>query len=884
MTSRRRIVLSKLRALLTGRRRESEFHQELETHLNLLAEKFVRQGMSPDDARYAARRQFGNVGSLEETRTDMLTFTPVRNFLRDLRFGVRFLSSTPGWTAVAVLTLALGIGTNVAIFSLVQPVLLRPLPYANADRLVVPATIFTHLNTDRGNSAFADIMDWRAQRDLFEAVAVVNPSTADITDGDEPERVRALLVDDSYFGLMGAPPQLGRFFTADENLPNGPPVVVLGQSLWMRRFGGNPTVAGGRIEIRGVAYTVIGVTRPASTWPDDAEIFMPMGTGGQPTADMLRRDNHVYGAVARLATGVSIEEAQAKLTLMGAQIAERETNRARTNWKLHSLASYIVGPTLRRTLLVLFGAVLLLMLIACVNVTNLLLARGATRERELAVRNALGAGWARIAGQLLAESALLSAAGGLAGVLAGYWGLKALVRFAPQNIPRIEQAQLDLAALGFAVCLCVVATILAGLAPVYHAVRVDPARSFHEAGRGASGGLRTGRLRSLLVVAELALSVVLLTGAGLLVRSFDRMQHIDPGIASQNVLTMRISLPQARYAKPPLIADGFERLIGAVRAVPGVTAVSATSSLPLGGGGFYLGRVFLRDGQPEPPASSDTFGAWSVVRPDYFETVGIPILEGRAFTSHDTATSTPVIIISRSMARTMFPSGTGLGRRIRSWRDENLYREIVGVAADHRYNGLTDGVPNTVFIPHTQNTWRSLTLVVRCAGDPGTMLAPIRSAIWSVDKKLPVADVKSLEQIVDLNMSRPRFAMLLLTVFGLTAVLLAAAGTYGVIAHAVTQRTREIGVRMALGAVRARVIGMVVVNALGLAVAGVLCGLACAFALTRLVGSLLFEVSPTDPWIFSAAAVVLLLVGLAAAGIPARRASRVDPASTLRCE
>ena len=883
MISRRRIFVSMLRGLLTGRRQDRDFDQELETHLSLLAEKFVLDGMTPEDARHAARRQFGNITSLKETRTEMRTFVTVHTFFQDLRHGARLLARSPGWTAVAVLTLALGIGANVAIFSLVRPLLLKPLPYVNADRLVVPATIFTRQQTDRGSVAYADILDWKAQRDLFDAVAAYDMSSADITGGDEPERVRALIVDEAYFGLMGARPQVGRFFTPEEHMPNGPPAVVLGHSLWMRRFGGDPNVIGGRVEIRSAPYTIIGVTRAHSTWPSDTEMFMPLSSG-QPNANMLRRDNHIYRALARLQPGVSIEKAQARLTVMGAQVARRETNRAGTNWKLHSLASYIVGPSLRQTLVVLFGAVLFVLLIACVNVTNLMLARGAAREREVAIRNALGAGWKRIAGQLLAESALLSSAGGLAGVFAAYWGLKALVRFAPPDIPRIEEAQLDYAVLGFAICLCVVTTILAGLAPAYHAARVDPARSFHEAGRSVSGGLRTGRLRSLLVISELALAVVLLTGAGLLIRSFDRIQGIDPGVALRNLLTMEISLPRARYAAAPQVVDGFEQLAAVIRRVPGVRASSATSSLPLGGGGFYLGRVFLREGQPEPPASADTGGTWSVIRPDYFETMGVPIVEGRAFTPHDAATSTPVIIISRSMAKEMFPNESPLGRRIRSWRDENVYREIVGVAADLRHLGLTDDVSNDVYVPHTQCTWRTLVLVVRTAGDPNALMNPVRRAIWSVDRKLVAADVSTLDQVIDTNMARPRFTMFLLTIFGLTSVVLAAVGVYGVIAYAVTQRTREIGVRMALGAARARVVRMVAANAFRLAAAGMLCGLVGAFALTRLIRSLLFEVSPTDPWTFAAAAVLLLLAGLAAACIPALRASRVDPVATLRCE
>ena len=568
--NRLRTFVSRLGGLVTAGRSRREFDQEVAAHLDLLAEQFIRQGMTAGEAHDAALRQFGNVASLREEHGDMRGFGGVAAFGRDVQHGARLLWKNPGWTIVAVLTLTLGIGANIAIFSLIRPILLEPLPYPDPARLVVPCTIFQRLNTDRGSVAFADIADWKAQSGLFETVAAFNSSSADITDGDEPERVPAVLVDEVYFRVMGTPPLLGRFFTAEENLPTGPPVVVLGHDLWLRRYGGDPHVVGKRIEIRGVSNTIVGVARADSTWPSDGEIFQPIGTGGQPDANMLRRDNHVYAAVARLKPGVSIEQAQAKLTVMGAQIARRDDNRAATNWKLHSLAGYVVGPTLKQTLIVLFGAALLVLLIACVNVANLLLARGAAREREVAIRAALGAGRRRIAAQFLAESALLSSAGGVAGLVAGYWGLRALVRLAPPDIPRIEQAHVDIPVLLFSVGLCGVTTLLAGLLPAWQASRVGPVQSFHEAGRTVSGGLRTGRLRSALVVAELALAIVLLTGAGLLIRSVGRIADVDPGVKSRGLLTMRLSLPQARYPGPPQVADGFDRLIAAVRAVPGV--------------------------------------------------------------------------------------------------------------------------------------------------------------------------------------------------------------------------------------------------------------------------------------------------------------------------
>jgi putative ABC transport system permease protein len=815
---------------------------------------------------------------------EMRTFASLRSIAQDLRQGLRLLRRTPGWTAVAVLTLALGIGANTAIFGLVQAILLEPFPYPDATRLVVPCTIYQRANSDRGSVAFADILDWKGMTDLFEAVSAFNPATADITDGDEPERVPAVVADETYFTVLGAPPLLGRFFTAEENAPNGPPVTVLSHALWLRRFGGDSSVVGKRIEIRGVSTLIVGVTRPDSTWPADAQVIQPLGSGGRPDADMLRRDNHIYQSIARLRRGVSLDGAQAKITVVGERVAARETNRAGTNWKLHPLADYVVGPRLQQTLTILFGAVLVVLLIACVNVANLLLARGVSREREVAVRAALGAGRGRIAAQFLVESALLAAAGGIGGVIAGYWGLKALVRFAPPDVPRIEDAHIDLAVLGFSVALCGIATVLAGLVPAWHAARVRPAQSFGGASRGVAGELRTGRLRGALVVVEVALAVVLLTGAGLLIRSYSRIGRVDPGISSRDVLTMRLSLPRSRYAEPPQVADGYDRLVEALGRVPGVTRVSAVSSLPLGGGGFYLGRSFLREGQAEPPATTDVHGAWSVIRPDYFAAIGIPLIEGRGFTPDDRAASNPVIIISRTMAKALFPDGRAIGKRIRSWRDENLYREIVGVVGDIRYSGLTDAIGHNVYVPHTQNSWRGLTLLVSSRIPPESLLRSVRDAIWSVDRKLPVADVQTLDEVVNKNMAAPRFSMFLLVIFGAIAAALAAVGIYGVIAYAVTQRTREIGIRMALGALRSAVVAMVTWNAFRLAAAGVAIGLAAAVAVNRVFASLLFEVEPTDAATFAAASVLLLAVAMLAACIPAARAARIDPVTTLRYE
>jgi len=872
-------------ALFRKKNREEDLDRELKAHIELEAEERQQEGSSPSEARYAARRAFGNVALAKESTREAWGWTALERLGQDLRFGTRLLLRSPGFTIVAVLTLALGIGGATAVFSVVDGLMRKPLPYANPDRLVRPATIVKRLDTDRATVAFADILDWKAQRDLFEAVSAYSPADDDITGADAlPERLRGLRVDEDYFRVMGAVPFLGRPFTAQENLPGAGRVAVLSHGLWMRRFGGDEKILNRGIELNGVPCTVIGVMPKDSTWPEDAEIFRPLGLGGALPPDVLRRDNHVFQALARLGPGVPLEGAQARLTAMGARIAQTETNRADTNWKLHPLDEWIVGPALRRTVLVLLGAVLFVLLIACVNVANLLLARGAVREREVAIRSALGAGWTRLAVQFLVESLLLAAAGGIGGIVLGYWGLKGLIRFAPPGVPRLDQVGIDSAVFAFSAGLCLVTAILTGVLPAIRAARLAPAESFHEAGRGSSASLRSGRLRSLLVVSELALAIVLLTGAGLLVRSLGQLQQVDPGFPTRNLITMQVTLPNSRYAGPPQVASAFERIAEGIGRVPGVVHAVATSSLPLGGGGNYLGRVFLTEGQPEPPVSKDTQGQWSVIQPGYFRVMGIPIVEGRAFSDRDNQGSTPVIVISRSMARQMFPGQSPLGRRIRSWRDENLYREIVGVVADVRYWSQDQDIVNNVYVPHKQNSWRRLVLAVRTQGDPGALLKSLQTEIWSHDNRLSISEIRTMDEVVDLALARPRFSMFVLGIFALAGAVLAAIGIYGVMSYSVAQRRREIGIRMALGALRGDVLRMVARRALVLAGTGVICGVAGALALTGLMRTLLFGVSPTDARTYVAVSVLLIFVALVASYVPARRAARIDPVITLRYE
>jgi predicted permease len=862
---------------------EDDLAREIRNHLDLEAEEHRSAGAVGDEARYAAMRALGNETRLKEEVRAMWTWTSLETFGKDLRFAARMLLKNPGFTAVAILTLGLGIGANTAIFTVVNGLMIKPLPYKDSERIVYPATVFQRQNSDRGSVSYADIVDWKAQKDLFTGVAVMGASNFDVTGGDQPERIRGVSSDRDYFRVFTDAPILGRVFGAEEDVPKANNVVVLSERLWMRRFGGDRNVLGTSIEIGGEPHKIIGVMPKNSTFPADAEIFKPIALPSPAPADLVRRDNHIFRAVARLRPDVSVAEAQAKLSAMGARVAQEHVNRAATGWKVHTLRDYIIGPAWSRMLWILLGAVAVVLLIACVNVANLLLARGAARQRELAIRTALGAGWQRLTTQFLVESSVLAFAGGVLGIGLGYAGALALVRYAPEGVPRLEFVSVDMTVLAFTVALCFMTAILFGLAPVLQATRTAPADTIREGGRSGSDGVKSARIRSVLVVSELALAVILLAGAGLLVRSFMSLQRVDPGFSTKNVLTMQVGLPRSRYARP-VVAQTFEQISAAIRSIPGVSSVATTSSLPVGGGGFYLGRVFLKSGQPEPPATNDTPALWSVMQPGYLDTLGIRVVSGRGFNSSDTPDSNPVILISRSMAKQMFGSESPLGRRIRSWRDENKYREIVGVVQDVRYSGLGEEVPNNVYVPHTQDSWSSQVIVIRTNREPRSVLRAVQGAIWSQDNKLAISEVKTMDEIVATELARPRFAMFLLMVFAVTALMMAAIGIYGLMSYTVAQQTREIGIRMALGALHGDILKRVAGRALILAVIGVGLGVAGALAVTRLMTAILFGVSPTDAGAFGASAAILILVAVIASYVPARRASRVDPLVALRYE
>jgi putative ABC transport system permease protein len=803
----------------------------------------------------------------------------------DLRYALRMLIKNPAYAAVAIATLALGIGGTVAMFSAFYAVLLAPLPYRDANEIVVPVSTNAARGFDRASVPYADYVDWRDQRDVFEHVAVWRPVEFDVAGNDTPERVDSAQVSNEFFDVLGVTPILGRTFRPDEHEPNAARAAVISYGLWQRALGGASDVLNRQIRVGGVPVTIIGVLGPRAMWPNDQELWLPLRPALFAEQDLSRRDNMIFLSIARLKPGVALETGRARVKAIAQRVAADHPD-ARKGWSsdLIPLRDYVVEKELRNALVVLLAAVGVVLLIVCVNVANLLLARGTSRGRELAVRMALGAGRGRLIRQLLTESLVVAAVGGVLGVAVAVGLMRGLAMLAPDGVPFVTKMELSLPALLTAGTLTLMSVVLFGILPAVSGARQKPAESLKEGGAGAGTARGTRRLRDVLVVVEIALAVVLLVSAGLLVRSFGRIVTRSAGVDVDRVVAARVSLSGARYPKDDDRTRFYATLTRELAALPGVTAAAATSFLPAGGGGFGLGRVFLIEGQPEPPSGVDYPANWTVVTPDYFKTLGIPIVTGRAFTDNDVASSTPVVIINETLARRMFPQGNALGQRIRSWRDENILREIVAVVGDVRYSGLADQDRGLVHVPHRQNAWGGLTVAVRASGDPAALAASLRQTINRLDPALGVGKLGTLTEFARASVARERFSATLLAGFAAVAVLLAAVGIYGVMAYVVALRSRELGVRAALGASPRELFALVMQHGLVLTAIGGTIGAAAALAAARAMSGLLFGISAKDPLTFAIALAILPVITLLACAAPGRRAARVDPMVTLRSQ
>jgi predicted permease len=794
----------------------------------------------------------------------------------DLRYGARTLAKSPAFAAVAVLSLALGIGANTAIFSVVDAVLLRPLPYRDPARLVAV------LHDGWKPVAPANFLDWREQNRTFEAMAAAQVWGPSLTGRDRPEELHALRLSANMFRVLGVEPSLGRTFAEGEDEPGRDRVVVLGDGIWRRRFGADPRIVGQTVTLDGESYTVVGVMphgfQFAPFWATKAELWSPLALGAR-ASDRRGQSLRVF---ARLKDGVTREQAQADMEAINRRLAEAypEANKGLTV-SVDSLHEKAVGRA-RPALLLLLGAVGFVLLIACANVANLMLARGAARRKEMAVRLALGASRLRVVRQLLTESVMLALLGGAAGLLIAVWGVAALVALGPEVLPRAQGVGLDARVLSFTLALSVATGLLFGLAPALQTTKPDLNESLKDRSRGATAGRKRDRVRRLLVVAEVALSLVLLVGGGLMLRSFLRLTSVDPGFDPRGVLTMTVPLNGSGHKTDAERAAFFEQLLTQVRALPGVKSASAINHLPLGGDVWTLG--FKVEGQPEPPPGQKPGAVYRVILPDYFRAMGAALVEGRDFDARDDARGAAVVIVNESLARAAWPGLDPLGKRI-TVSDETNPREVVGVVRDLKQGEWAAEPKPEMYLPHAQAASPSgMTLVVRAAGDPLKLAPAVQSRVWAIDKSLPVSGVMSMEEVISGAVGPQRLNALLLGVFAAAALLLAVVGIYGVMSYTVAERTHEIGLRMALGAEGRDVLRMVVGQGLALASVGLAVGLAGALALTRLMSGLLYGVSATDPLVFGGVALVLTLAALLASYLPARRATKVDPMVALRYE
>ena len=809
--------------------------------------------------------------------------------LADLRYAFRMLLKAPGFTLVAVVTLALGIGANSAIFSVVEPMLLRPLPFPDASRIVMIWEKTGGMFGDRDVFSYPNYADLRDQNRSFQALAAFTRSASVLNQAETSQALEGVAISPQVFDVLGIKPLLGRTYTAEEDQPDaGAPVVVLTYPLWQRAFAGDRRIVGRQISLSSRSYTVLGVMPPGWKFPVEAEhVDYAMPLHALIGANAQNRDAIFLSLVGRLKPTISIAQATAELNAIGARLARQypESNAGRENVSILTLHDDVVG-NVRPALLVLSGAVVLVLLIACANVANLLLARAAARSREIAIRTALGASRALLVRQLLCESLLLALIGGTAGLLLAWWGVDLLGTLAAQALPHLGQVRVNSSVGTFTFALATASTLLFGLIPALQISRPNVNETLQQGAKGSTGGLQTHRLRALLVISQVALSLLLLTGAGLLIKSFFNLRAINPGFVPDRLMTTQINLPRVRYEKDPARQlRVFQAIEAKLAAIPGVQLVGGADPLPLGGNTRFSSFV-IEGAAPLPPGQEESAGRLAVT-PDYFQTMKIPLLGGRVFTPNDNAKAGNVMIVNQAFARHFFPGRSALGQRVLLGRNQAEMRrlEIVGVVGDSRHDALNTEAGPEFYLPFAQDTGRSLDLVLRLATPHLSGLdAAVRGAVQNVDKDLFVPPLKPMSSFLASQVAQPRFNMLLLAIFAGLAVLLAAIGIYGVIAYSVVQRTREIGIRMALGAQRGDLLALVLRQSLSVVAIGVALGLLASFAGTRLLASLLYGVGANDALTYACVVLLLGAAAFCASYIPARRATKVDPMEALRYE
>ncbi|HKP93560.1 MAG TPA: ABC transporter permease [Chthoniobacterales bacterium] len=856
---------------------DRELTEEVGSFVELLTEKKMKQGLNETEARREAMLEVGGVEQVKEEVRAGRTGFALETFFQDLRYGFRSLRKKPGFTLTAVVALALGIGANSAIFSVINGVLLRSLAYQDSDKIVMVWERSLRSNRSQNVVSPANFLDWKKQATSFEHFAACWDTRVNVTSGGEPEEIQVQRVSADFFSVLGVAPNLGRSFRREEDVSGAISPVVLSYELWQSRFGGNPGILGQPVTMSGRTMNVIGVMPPGFHFLNNqVKAWIPLAL--DPAKDW-RKSGRFLRSVARLKPGRTAQQAQAELDAIARQL-ETAYPAYNKSWGANVVPMHeqIVGD-IRPVLLVLLAAVAFVLLIACANVANLLLSRAAARQKELALRAALGAGRLRLIRQMLTESVLLALMGGALGLVLAYWGIRVLVAFAPDNLPRLNEITIDPRVLAFTFGVSLVTGVAFGLVPALQSSRPDLNDALKEGARGSSSGNRL--VRNLFVVTEMALALVLLVGAGLMLRSFFQLNQVKTGFATENVLTLRVQLPMAKYPEPQQRAEFFKRAEERLQTLPGVKSVGAISYLPLTG--LASSTAFNLASQPELPPSESPGTEVRAITPGYFKAMGIPLLKGRAFDERDGADSR-VLIINETLGRKYFAGQDPIGQRlIISW-DPKVTDEIIGVVGDTKETALEQESNAAIYWPHPREPYQFMTFILRAGTDPALLSAAVAKEIHGLDPDQPIADVRTLEQVVAKSIARPRFNTLLLAIFAGVALVLASVGIYGVMSYSATQRTQEIGIRMALGANPRDILRLVVGHGMKLTVAGIVLGLIASLALTRLMTNLLFGVTVTDLPTFLGVSAVLALVALLANYIPARRATRINPVLALRYE
>jgi putative ABC transport system permease protein len=868
-------------------KREEDLSDELRHHLEKQVEANLASGMTPDEARRQAALRFGAVESVKESCREQRSGFWLETFWADVRYALRVMRKNPGFAAIAIFTLALGIGANTAIFSVVYAVLLRPLPYPDSNQLVVLFDAKPQEGVEETGTSYTNFEEWRAQNTVFSEMAGNQGHDLTVTGRGEPFVAVTGVVTPEVFAVLAATPLAGRTFVPGDGKQGATPVVILSENLWRSRFNADPNIVGTAISLDKRLFTVVGIMPADFRTPLQArkqDIWVPLVDDPLFSTWMARRGGHWFVVLARLKPEVSIAQAQVEMSAISARQA-KENPAENEGWtvRIVPLQSELVGDV-KPALLVLLGAVALVLLIACANIANLLLARATSRAKEMSVRIALGAGRGRIVRQLLTESAALGLFGGVAGILIAYWGVHSLRSLLPADMPKANPIQVDGYVLGFALLLSAAASFVFGLAPALLAAGSDLQKTLREgAGRAGSGGGRQS-MRTILAAAEIAVAMILLVGAGLLVRSFIALTSVRPGFSAEHLVKAEVQLPRFEYSTPQQWTAFTVDLLARIQAEPGMRYSAVGLPLPLVHNAVNLG--FEIEGSAAPPSSQARTADYVAATPEYFRVMGIPLLQGREFSREDVASNPRVTIISATMAHVYFPNQNPIGRRLVFGfpPDAGSPRKIVGVVGDVRDVSLRQNPAAMMYVPYAQAPFWGAVVVVRSNLGVAAVADAVRRNAGAIDKDVPVMDIAAMPEAVDTTVAQPRFQTMLLGLFSALALILSAVGIYGVISYSVIQRTHEIGIRMSLGAQPRQVLRLVMRQGLKLALCGIVIGAAAAFALTRLMMSLLFGVSPADPFTFTGVAILLVAVALAACYVPARRAMRVDPMTALRYE